>query len=78
MNRHDIMDDFEIDPRLMSAESFAVLGLEEMAYVRPVIEEGEDLFGVFSANGQRLALMGDRDTALAAILQHDMTPVSVH
>lgn len=78
MNRHDMMDEFEIDPRLMSAEAFAALGLEEMAYVRPVVEDGEAMFAVFSASGQRLALMGDRDTAMAAILQHDMIPVSVH
>ena len=45
-----------------------------------VIEVPEDttLYSVHSADGERIALVGDRDLAFAAARQHEMNPVSVH
>ncbi|MGE0408297.1 MAG: DUF1150 family protein [Amphiplicatus sp.] len=44
------------------------------------IEVAEDatLYSVHSADGERIALVGDRDLAFAAARQHEMNPVSVH
>jgi hypothetical protein len=36
------------------------------------------LYSVHSADGERIALVGDRDLAFAAARQHEMNPVSVH
>jgi len=36
------------------------------------------LYAVHAADGARLALVSDRETAFAAARQHDMAPVSVH
>ena len=36
------------------------------------------LYSVHAANGERLALVGDRALAFAAARQHEMNPVSVH
>ncbi|MCF8503795.1 MAG: DUF1150 domain-containing protein [Caulobacter sp.] len=46
--------------------------------------EGHDLsprqilFAVHRADGERLAVLGDRDSAVAAALAHQLAPVSVH
>ncbi len=38
----------------------------------------QTLFGLYSADGSRLAVMIDRATAVAAALAHELAPVSVH
>lgn len=45
-----------------------------------VIEVPEDatLYSVHAADGERIALVGDRDLAFAAARQQEMNPVSVH
>lgn len=42
------------------------------------LEEDATLYSVHSADGERIALVGDRDLAFAAARQHEMNPVSVH
>jgi hypothetical protein len=36
------------------------------------------LYAVHGANGDCLAILGDRDSAVAVALAHEMAPVSVH
>ena len=36
------------------------------------------LYAVHSANGARLAVLGDRHSAMAAALAHELAPVSTH
>lgn len=38
----------------------------------------QTLYAVHGANGARLAVVTDRETAYAAALAHELTPVSVH
>lgn len=38
----------------------------------------QTLYAVHRADGERLAVMTDRDTAVAAALAHELAPVSVH
>jgi hypothetical protein len=38
----------------------------------------QTLYAVCRADGARLAVMIDRDTAIAAALAHELAPVSVH
>ena len=42
------------------------------------IPDNATLYSVHSADGERIALVGDRDIAFAAARQHEMNPVSVH
>jgi hypothetical protein len=67
-----------LDIRNLSAEQFAKLGMAEIAYVRPVIVNGNSGFAIHAADGTPMAVAGDRDLAVAAILQHEMVPTSVH
>jgi len=41
-------------------------------------EEGAIVYSVHASDGERIALVGDRDVAFAAAKQYEMNPVSVH
>jgi hypothetical protein len=66
------------DIRRLSEEQLAKLGLSQIAYVRQVIVDGTASFAIHAADGTPMALAGDRDVAVAAILQHEMVPAWVH
>ncbi|ATQ44780.1 DUF1150 family protein [Caulobacter mirabilis] len=42
------------------------------------LDPTQTLYAVHRADGERLAVMGDRDSAVAAALAHELAPVSVH
>ncbi len=42
------------------------------------IDPSQILYAVHSADGERLAVMMDRETAFAAAVAHELAPVSVH
>jgi hypothetical protein len=63
---------------IMSDHDLAALGLQEVAYVKPVFVEGGTAYAVHAADGTEIAVMADRDIAFAAIRQNDLRPVSGH
>ena len=62
----------------MSIADFAHFGENQFAYVKPVVVNGEDLIGVYAADGQELALFQERGMADATVRQNNMVPLSVH
>jgi len=66
------------DIRHLSEEQLAKLGVAQIAYVKPVFVNGVQGFAIHAADGTAMAVAGDRDVAIAAILQHEMHPLSVH
>ena len=62
----------------LSAEQLGQLGVSQIAYVKPVTVNGQNGFAIHAADGTPMAVAGDRDVAMAAILQHEMHAVSVH
>lgn len=63
---------------IMSDHDLASLGLQEVAYVKPVFTRDGTAYSVHAADGTEIAIMADRDIAFAAIRQNDLRPVSVH
>ena len=63
---------------LISREDLMILGVNDVAYVKPVVADGNKVYAVHAADGTRISIMTDRDLAFAAIRSHDMEPVSVH
>lgn len=59
-------------------QQLAEMGLGGVAYVRAVVVDGQSAFAIFGADGQQIGLAPDRAIADAAIVQHEMVPVSVH
>jgi hypothetical protein len=64
--------------RQLSPQDFATFGLNDIAYVKPVVADGGKGFAIHAADGTRLTVMADRLAAFAAVRQHDMEPYSVH
>jgi hypothetical protein len=66
------------DIRHLSAEQLGALGVSQIAYVKAVVVNGQQGFAIHAADGTPMAVAGDREVAVAAILQHEMQPLSVH
>jgi len=66
------------DVRHMTTDQLGALGVSHIAYVKPVIVNGTAGFAIHAADGTPMAVAGDRATAMAAIVQHEMLPLSVH
>ena len=60
-----------------SEQELAVLGLQDLAYVREV-SEGDGGYGIFAADGTQMARVADRAVAFAIVRQNELEPVSVH
>ncbi len=71
-------DQVFVDIRRLSPSQLAQLGVSEVAYVRPVLANGEPAFAIHSADGTPMAIAPQIDVAFAAIRQHEMVPVMVH
>jgi hypothetical protein len=64
--------------RGLSAQDLLMLGIKEMAYVKDIEVDGETQVALFAANGQQIAVMEDRQTAVAAAWQNGLSPMTVH
>ncbi len=64
--------------RTMSETELAILGLRDLAYVKPVVVDGEHAYSIHAADGTTIGVSDDRDLAFAAVRQHDLEPLSVH
>lgn len=64
--------------KAISQQDLAVLGIGEIAYLRPVSVQGELIVAVMGADGRQVGLAPDRDSAVVAALQHDLLVVPVH
>ena len=64
--------------RHMSSRELALFGMQDLAYVKPVVVDGASAFAVHAADGTQITVLPDRDIALATVRQHDLEPLSVH
>jgi len=83
MNDESKVEDGKIDMRTfdvhhMTTDQLGVLGMSQIAYVKPVVINGMAGFAIHAADGTPMAVADDRATAMAAIVQHEMLPLSVH
>jgi hypothetical protein len=66
------------DVRHLSEQQLAALGVSHIAYVKPVIINGMQGFAIHAADGTPMAVAGNREVAIAAVMQQEMLPLSVH
>ncbi len=64
--------------RTLSLKDLGALGVEDVAYVKPVIVEGQRFHAIHAADGTPLTMVPDREVAFATVRQHEMEPASVH
>ena len=67
-----------VDIRHISTQQLAQLGMQQIAYVKPVVVNGSAAYAIHAADGTPMAIAGELDVALAAIVQHEMVPAQVH
>ncbi len=67
-----------VDVRSLTPLQFAQLGVKQVAYVKPVIFNGTQGFAIHAADGSPMAVAPQLETAIGAILQHDMMAALVH
>ena len=64
--------------RDISPDQLAKLGMPSVAYVRPVLLNGEAAYAIFAADGTQMAFAEDRAHAIAAVIENEMHPTWVH
>jgi hypothetical protein len=64
--------------RKISTIELQALGMPSVAYVKPVMLDGERGYAIHSADGTRMAVAADRALAIAAVLENEMLPTWVH
>ncbi|MGE4483322.1 DUF1150 family protein [Acidocella sp.] len=67
-----------LDIHHISPAQLALLGLEEIAFVKPVMTENGPAFAIHAADGTPMAIAANEQLAAAAIVQNDMLPNRVH
>ena len=74
MNIHNTV----VSLKNISQSDWETFGLEDIAYLRPTVVDGQPVFAIHAADGSQLALAASRDVGVAAMQQHDLEPVSLH
>lgn len=68
-----------LDIRHLTSEQFALIGMEEVAYIKAVpLAEGAVGYGIFAADGRQVAVAPNMDMAQALIRQNELEPVMAH
>ena len=68
----------ELSNPQVPAELLATFGEGTAAYIKRIEVDGATAWAIHGADGEELAVMGDRDVAFAAARQHDLEPFSVN
>jgi hypothetical protein len=64
--------------RTLSPTDFAALGMSDIAYVKPVTLDNRIAYAIHAADGTQMAVVNDRELALAAVRQHDLEALDIH
>lgn len=56
----------------------AMVGLETMAYIKPITVHDMTQYAVFAADGTQLALFDTAETAYYNAVKHNLSPASIH
>ncbi len=68
----------ETEQNWMTQFDLASWGIEDVAYVKAVEYDGEEVYGIFAADGTELTTVESRDEAFVTIRQNELEALSVH
>lgn len=76
----DLLPGEQLEPAEVSpaAVRFADTGLNDLAYVKQAVVDGQLVWAVHAADGTPLTTLVTREIAFATVRQHALEPVSVH
>jgi len=63
--------------RQINPQELLALGLKDIAYLKDVEVDGETAIALYAANGQQIAVMPDRGTAVQTAWENGLAPVSL-
>lgn len=63
--------------RHITPQDFAVMGMQQLAYIKPTVVNGVSSFSIHAADGTQIGVAPSRDIAFAAVKQHELEPVSL-
>jgi hypothetical protein len=66
------------DIRNITTQDLAALGVQDIAYVKSVLHQGEPAFAVHAADGTLVAMTATRIAAEVLVRNSELEPVSVH
>lgn len=63
----------------LSPRDFLKIGMDEIAYVRPLSLTGgaKPVYGVYAADGTQLSVLDSMDMAMATMRHNDLVPVTL-
>jgi len=65
--------------KALSPKDFLNIGIHQIAYIRPVVKNGEaSAYSIHAADGTQLSVLESLDTAIAAVRHNDLQAVTVH
>ena len=64
--------------RELSSQDWARFGVQEIAYIRPVVVNGVSAMSIHAADGTPIGAAPNAELAIAAIEQHELAAVRVH
>ena len=62
----------------LSPMDWARFGLQQVAYLRPVLLNGVRAVAIHAADGTHIGAAPNLESAAAAVVEHEMAPVLVH
>ncbi len=63
--------------REMSPQDFAMVGMEQLAYIKPTVVKGVAGYSIHAADGTQIGMAPSWDIAFAAVKQHELEPVAL-
>ena len=73
-----MLSKLELLKKNLSSQDFTSFGVDDIAYVKSVMVDGQRVHAIHAADGTPLTVVSERDLAFATVRQHDMSPASVH
>ena len=64
--------------RQLTPEAMALLGAPDLAYIKPLVWEGQPAYAICAVDGTQIAILSTLEVAFIVARQHDLNPVSVH
>ena len=64
--------------RQISSQDLLALGVDNLAYVRPIVRDNQKLYIVCAADGREIVSLPSRELAEALIRQHDLDQATLH
>ena len=64
--------------RNISAQDFLTFGIQQVAYIRPVMAQGALVWSLHAADGTALPVQNSAHVAAVVARQNDLEPVSLH